>query len=133
MYVTQGPSGQLTSYMMAKVEGEDEQYHGHVSAVTVAPSSRRLGLGSLLMVETERTLESTYDTNYCDLYVRPSNISAVMLYKKLGYEVCRRVLAYYSGEEDAYDMRKALRRMIRCGKKLLVDKQPTKPTSYDTG
>ena len=30
------------------------------------------------------------------------------MYKKLGYSVYRQVIGYYSGEEDAYDMRKAL-------------------------
>jgi N-terminal acetyltransferase B complex catalytic subunit len=29
------------------------------------------------------------------------------MYKQLGYTVYRRILGYYQGEEDAYDMRKA--------------------------
>lgn len=32
------------------------------------------------------------------------------MYVNLGYSVYRQVLGYYSGEEDAYDMRKALPR-----------------------
>jgi N-terminal acetyltransferase B complex catalytic subunit len=32
------------------------------------------------------------------------------MYTGLGYTIFRRVLGYYSGEEDAYDMRKALKR-----------------------
>ena len=32
------------------------------------------------------------------------------MYKKLGYSVYRQVIGYYSGEEDAFDMRKALSR-----------------------
>ena len=32
------------------------------------------------------------------------------MYKKLGYSIYRQVIGYYSGEEDAFDMRKALSR-----------------------
>ena len=42
--------------------------------------------------------------------MRPSNHVAVGMYRQLGYVVYRVVLGYYSGEEDAWDMRKALRR-----------------------
>lgn len=32
------------------------------------------------------------------------------MYEKLGYAIYRRVKGYYSGEEDAYDMRKSMPR-----------------------
>jgi N-terminal acetyltransferase B complex catalytic subunit len=32
------------------------------------------------------------------------------LYKKMGYSVYRRVVAYYADDEDAFDMRKPLSR-----------------------
>ena len=35
---------------------------------------------------------------------------AISFYESLGYSVCRHVLGYYSGDEDAYDMRKPLSR-----------------------
>ena len=40
-----------------------------------------------------------------------SNQVAITMYRNLGYTVYRTVLQYYSGEvdEDAYDMRKALK------------------------
>ena len=47
---------------------------------------------------------------FVDLFVRPSNKIAVGMYKQLGYIVFREIENYYSGEEDAYDMRKALPR-----------------------
>ena len=34
---------------MGKTEGHGEQWHGHVTAVTVAPTFRRLGLARKLM------------------------------------------------------------------------------------
>lgn len=131
--VTQSAHGTVSGYMLAKVEGQDEEWHGHVSAVTVAPSYRRTGLASLLMDELERVCDAFYKTNYVDLYVRSSNFLAVSLYKQLGYIVARRVLNYYNGDEDAYDMRKACKVLLSKGRDIVPEAKPTKPTSYDTG
>ncbi len=51
-----------------------------------------------------------HDGFFVDLFVRPSNKVAVDMYKQLGYIVFRAVENYYHGEEDAYDMRKAMPR-----------------------
>ena len=47
---------------------------------------------------------------FVDLFVRPSNKIAVGMYKDLGYIVYRAVEMYYTGEEDAWDLRKAMPR-----------------------
>ena len=39
---------------------------------------------------------------FVDLFVRVSNKVAIDMYEKLGYVVYRRVLEYYSGDEDAF-------------------------------
>ena len=49
-----------------------------------------------------------HDGWFVDLFVRPSNKIAVGMYESLGYIVFRTVEQYYTGEEDAYDMRKAM-------------------------
>lgn len=41
-------------YMIGKAEGQDKLWHGHVSAVTVAPDFRRLGMAKKLMEKLER-------------------------------------------------------------------------------
>lgn len=41
-------------YMIGKAEGEGKLWHGHVSAVTVAPDYRRLGMAKKLMEKLER-------------------------------------------------------------------------------
>jgi GNAT superfamily N-acetyltransferase len=83
-----------------------------VSAVTVAPTYRRLGLAKTLMKDLEDTSTDVYNAYFVDLFVRASNQLAVQMYEKFGYVTYRRVLGYYSGEdpEDAFDMRKALPR-----------------------
>jgi N-terminal acetyltransferase B complex catalytic subunit len=45
---------------MGKVEGKDENWHGHVTAVTVAPEYRRLSLGRRLMSFLEDVSERVY-------------------------------------------------------------------------
>ena len=39
-------------------------------------------------------------------------LSTLLINLQLGYTLYRRVLGYYSGEEDAYDMRKAMPRDV---------------------
>ncbi|KAH9492916.1 N(alpha)-acetyltransferase 20, NatB catalytic subunit [Bulinus truncatus] len=109
--VLESPSGEIMGYIMGKAEGTGEQWHGHVTALSVAPEFRRLGLAGKLMNGLEEISEKK-QCYFVDLFVRVSNKVAVAMYEKLGYSVYRRVLEYYSGEvdEDAFDMRKALSR-----------------------
>ena len=104
------PDGRMMGYVMGKAEGRQRNWHGHVTAVTVAPESRRLGLAGKLMHFLEDVSENIPDGYFVDLYVRISNLAAINMYKKLGYVIYRQVIGYYSGTEDAYDMRKALPR-----------------------
>jgi N-terminal acetyltransferase B complex catalytic subunit len=99
-------------YVLGKAEGEGKLWHGHVSAVTVAPEYRRLGLAKTLMKVFEDVSTNTYDAYFVDLFVRSTNLLAINMYEKFGYIAYRTVLGYYSGElpEDALDMRKALAR-----------------------
>lgn len=45
---------------MGKAEGEGENWHGHVTAVTVAPLFRKLGLARQMMNLLESISEKTY-------------------------------------------------------------------------
>ncbi|XP_064600655.1 N-alpha-acetyltransferase 20-like [Liolophura sinensis] len=109
--IAESPTGEVMGYIMGKAEGHNELWHGHVTALTVAPEYRRLGLAAKLM----NSLEEISERKHCyfvDLFVRVSNEVAVEMYRGLGYTVYRRVIEYYSGgvDEDAFDMRKALSR-----------------------
>ncbi|KAJ8325815.1 hypothetical protein BDV3_000948 [Batrachochytrium dendrobatidis] len=107
-------NGTLMSYIIGKAEGHDELWHGHVTALTVAPEFRRLGLARTLMNFLERVSEKVYNTYFVDLFVRSSNSLAIGMYENFGYTTYRRVLDYYTGHdpEDALDMRKALPRDV---------------------
>ncbi|XP_078038343.1 N-alpha-acetyltransferase 20 A isoform X2 [Augochlora pura] len=96
---------------MGKAEGYGEEWHGHITALTVSPSYRRLGLAAMLIKILEEVSEKK-QAYFVDLFVRVSNKVAIKMYKQLGYIVYRTVLEYYNGDpdEDAFDMRKALSR-----------------------
>ncbi|KAF4628173.1 hypothetical protein G7Y89_g9975 [Cudoniella acicularis] len=94
-------------------------FHAHITALTVAPHARRLGLARTLSQTLARSGDE-YDAWFVDLFVRKSNKIAQKLYEGMGYSVFRRVVDYYSDDptdrtktgEDAYDMRKPLKRDV---------------------
>ncbi|KAL8944187.1 MAG: hypothetical protein Q9216_000611 [Gyalolechia sp. 2 TL-2023] len=124
--VAENQKGQIVAYVMGKVE-EDPDYikimgdkylpwHGHVTALTVAPQYRQMGLAKQLTAQLDGACEQE-NAWFMDLFVRVSNKTAISMYKRMGYSVFRRVVGYYSDDptgkgtsEDAFDMRKSLSR-----------------------
>ncbi|XP_066583916.1 N-alpha-acetyltransferase 20 isoform X2 [Prorops nasuta] len=129
--VAESPSGEIMGYIMGKAEGLGENWHGHVTALTVSPDYRRLGLAARLIKFLEDVSEKK-QTYFVDLFVRVSNKVAIKMYQQLGYIVYRTVLEYYSGDpdEDAYDMRKALSRDIH-GKSVIPLTHPVRLEEID--
>lgn len=125
----------MMGYVIGKAEGINLEWHGHVTALTVAPEYRRLGLARKMMNLLEMVSDESYKGFFVDLYVRCANLVAINMYEGLGYSVYRRVREYYGNlgvgkggrdEEDAFDMRKPLsrdsnRRSVRAnGRDMLV-------------
>ena len=79
-----------------------------MTAVTVAAEFRTLGIAKTLMGYLEEVSEKNYNGFFVDLFVRESNEVAIKMYRRLGYSIYRRVLGYYSGEEDAYGKKKLI-------------------------
>lgn len=127
----EGPGQRCQGYIMGKAEGEGENWHGHVTAVTVAPEYRRQGLANKLMELLEEITIKRHDGYFVDLFVRVSNSVAIGMYKKFGYSVYRQVLNYYSGEEDAFDMRKAMPRDVQ-KKSVIPLKRPVHPWELES-
>lgn len=115
----------ISGYMMAKTEGKGPLWHSHITAVTVAPTFRRISLASMLCRSLEAITDSKpHEVNFIDLFVKCNNNLAIKLYEKLGYSVYRRVVGYYNSsddgypsslnstndDKDAFDMRKAMQR-----------------------
>eukprot|EP01129_Flabellula_baltica_P005112 TRINITY_DN1824_c0_g1_i1.p1 TRINITY_DN1824_c0_g1~~TRINITY_DN1824_c0_g1_i1.p1 ORF type:complete len:190 (+),score=42.22 TRINITY_DN1824_c0_g1_i1:1-570(+) len=107
-FVVESAHGDSMGYILGKAEGVGADWHGHVTAVTVAPEFRRIGLAQKLMRTLEDVTDQIYKALFVDLYVRASNDVAKKMYYQLGYTIYRTVIDYYGGEEDAYDMRKCM-------------------------
>ncbi len=105
-------NGDMMGYIMGKAEGYKKEHHAHVTAVSVAPQYRRLGLARGMMDVLEEAGNSVFHGYFVDLFVRESNALAIKMYRSLGYSVYRRVVGYYTAskgpDEDAFDMRKPL-------------------------
>lgn len=94
-------------------------WHAHITALTVAPQARRLGVARVLSAGLERAGDE-YNAFFVDLFVRKSNTIAQSLYKGMGYSVYRKILDYYVDDpsdpeadgEDAYDMRKLCKKGV---------------------
>ena len=84
----------------------------------------------MLTLTSSLSCADRVDGYFVDLFVRVSNNVAVAMYKKLGYSVYRQIYGYYSGEEDAYDMRKALPR-DKEGKSVVPLPHPVYPEDLD--
>ncbi|GAM83382.1 hypothetical protein ANO11243_013700 [Dothideomycetidae sp. 11243] len=83
--------------------------HVHVTCLTVAPAARRRGHARKLTSALEKHGDAK-GAWFVDLFVRKSNAAAIRLYEGMGYSVWRTVRGYYGDGEDAWDMRKPLRR-----------------------
>jgi len=130
--VAENPAKDMMGYIMGKVEGRGKDWHGHVTALSVASEFRRLHLGGELMERLEQVSDDKKGY-FVDLFVRKSNDVAVNMYKKLGYVIYRTVIDYYTSpsggvDEDAFDMRKALshdvdKRSIISNKKFITPEE----------
>ncbi|KII88191.1 hypothetical protein PLICRDRAFT_110386 [Plicaturopsis crispa FD-325 SS-3] len=132
--VQEAPSGRMMGYVLGKAEGASTEWHGHVTAITVAPEYRRLSLARKMMSLLELVSDQIYKGFFVDLYVRCTNQVAIGMYEGMGYSVYRRVKEYYGSmgvgkggrdEEDAFDMRKPLsrdphRRSVRSNGRLMI-------------
>lgn len=120
------PSKRLPASVMGKTESSPDYFkgskhylpwHAHITALTVAPEARRLGIGRILSEKLEAGAEAA-DAWFVDLFVRKSNEKAIRFYENMGYSVYRVVKDYYGDNvndptasgEDAYDMRKPTKR-----------------------
>jgi len=84
--VSEDTVSNVQGYLLGKVEGNKgstliKDWHGHVSAVTVAPQFRRQGLARALMAYLEEVSTKWHDAYFVDLFVRPSNNVAVGFYR----------------------------------------------------
>jgi len=107
MYVAEDYGGKIVGYVLAKMEEESSEVHGHITSLAVLRSHRKMGLARRLMEAAHRAMQETFDAEYVSLHVRKSNAAAKHLYTEtLKYTVHDIEAKYYADAEDAYDMRR---------------------------
>ncbi|KAL6493848.1 N-alpha-acetyltransferase 10 [Orobanche gracilis] len=111
LYVAEDYNGKIVGYVLAKMEEESNECHGHITSLAVLRTHRKLGLATKLMTAAQNAMEqSVYEAEYVSLHVRKSNKAAFNLYTvTLGYKIHDEEAKYYADGEDAYDMRKQLK------------------------
>ena len=113
-FIVAEEDGEVVGYVMCRIETGGPSFklfgitrRGHVISIAVLPEHQREGIGYELMREAMRSMVN-YDAKECYLEVRGSNVPAVNLYKKMGFEVARTIRSYYADGEDAYLMARKL-------------------------
>ncbi|XP_046749594.1 N-alpha-acetyltransferase 20 isoform X2 [Diprion similis] len=96
--VAESLSGEIMGYIMGKAEGHSENWHGHVTALTVSPDYRRLGLAATLMEFLEGVSEKK-QAYFVDLFVRSTTVviqmKMLMICEKLYRGMLKRSQLYH--------------------------------------
>ncbi|UCD26832.1 MAG: ribosomal protein S18-alanine N-acetyltransferase [Candidatus Bathyarchaeota archaeon] len=113
-FIVAEENGKIAGYIMCRIETGISNFKllgiakkGHVISIAVLPEHHREGIGSALMQEAMKAMVN-YKAKECYLEVRTSNLSAVNLYRKIGFEVARTAKGYYADGEAAKVMAKKL-------------------------
>ena len=80
---------------------------GELHSIAVHPRDRGKGIAARLMIRSERALRRLGLPSW-SLVVRRSNLDAIALYRRFGFERARTLPAYYEDGEDGWRMRKRL-------------------------
>jgi len=107
LYVAQDHKKKIVGYVLAKMEEDTPEVHGHITSLAVLRSHRKMGLAAKLMTAAQEAMQETFQAEYVSLHVRKSNRAAFSLYtQSLKFEIHDIEAKYYADSEDAYDMRK---------------------------
>merc|ERR1712113_783390 len=102
-------NNKIVGYVLAKMEEDSDEVHGHITSLAVLRTHRKLGIASKLMRASMAVMEETFGAEHVSLHVRYTNRAAFTLYSQtLGFQIHDIEKGYYADKEDAYDMRKML-------------------------
>jgi len=108
-HVAEDYNRKIVGYVLAKMEEDSDEVHGHITSLAVLRSHRKLGIATKLMRSSIAAMEECFCAEHVSLHVRYTNRAAFTLYSQtLGFEIHDIEKGYYADKEDAYDMRKLL-------------------------
>jgi [ribosomal protein S18]-alanine N-acetyltransferase len=109
-FIVAEANGEIVGYVMCRIETGIPSFKllgiskkGHIISIAVLPEHHRKGVGYQLIQEATQAM-ANYKAKECYLEVRESNVPAIRLYKKLGFEMARTIRNYYADGEDAFVM-----------------------------
>jgi len=97
---------EIVGFIVGIIYPDGKTINGHILTIDVSPSHRRRGVGQMLLQEMEKIFVQK-SVQACLLEVKESNVAAISLYRKLGYEEIGRLENYY-GKTDGIYLRKIL-------------------------
>ena len=108
-------TNEISKYLVAKINNQIVGFAGiipvldeaDISNIVVNKKYRNQKIGSLIL-EALLNMAVSLNIKNINLEVRQSNIPAIKLYEKFGFEVCGIRKNYYNNTEDAILMRKSL-------------------------
>jgi ribosomal-protein-alanine N-acetyltransferase len=113
-FIVAEENGDVVGYIMCRIETGIPSFKllgitrkGHVISIAVLPEHQREGIGCALMREAMEAMVN-HKAKECYLEVRASNVPAVNLYRKIGFEIIRTIRGYYADGEAAYMMARKL-------------------------
>merc|ERR1711972_400829 len=135
LYVAEDYNKKIVGYVLAKMEEDSNEVHGHITSLAVLRSHRKLGLASKLMRAAMAAMEETFSAEHVSLHVRVTNRAAFTLYSEtLGFEIHDIESKYYADKEDAFDMRKMFETGLKkqeAGRTKKKDKEKVKETDKE--
>jgi ribosomal-protein-alanine N-acetyltransferase len=109
-FIVAETNGEIVGYIMCRIETGVPSFKilgitrkGHVISIAVLSEHQKKGVGFALVQEAMQAMVK-YKAKECYLEVRTSNLPAIELYKKLGFEITRTIRDYYADGEDAFLM-----------------------------
>eukprot|EP00298_Acanthocystis_sp_HF-20_P023723 c33496_g1_i1.p1 GENE.c33496_g1_i1~~c33496_g1_i1.p1 ORF type:complete len:231 (-),score=88.12 c33496_g1_i1:19-669(-) len=130
LFVAEDHSKKIVGYVLAKMDEDENEKHGHITSLAVLRSHRKLGIATKLMHAAHNGMVEAFDAEYVSLHVRVSNTTALHLYREvLGYYVNEVEKGYYADKEDAYDMRKDFKDKNQKTKKATLTTEPEQSQS----
>ena len=80
LYVAEDGKKKIVGYVLAKMEEDSAEVHGHITSLAVLRSHRKMGLAAKLMNAAQAAMEECFAAQYVSLHVRKSNRAAFSLY-----------------------------------------------------
>ncbi|KAL0038025.1 hypothetical protein WJX79_009950 [Trebouxia sp. C0005] len=109
LHVAEDYNGHIVGYVLAKMEEDAAEPHGHITSLAVARTHRKLGLASKLMQSAHKAMAEVFGAHYVSLHVRVTNQAAYHLYREtLGYDVNDVEEKYYADGQSPVCMQASL-------------------------